>query len=107
MLWLWPHLRRLWAAAGTVSAGFAVNYLYGRLGNQPAPTLSRLIDYLWLLEPERAGRVRRRIGLRRAAIPQARGAGPVPTKKLRLNRDLTGREELLSKRSAQVNRAVI
>jgi hypothetical protein len=47
MWWLWPHLRRLWAAAGTVSAGFAVNYLYGLLGNQPAPTLSRLIDYLW------------------------------------------------------------
>ncbi|HKV54776.1 MAG TPA: AAA family ATPase [Candidatus Binataceae bacterium] len=47
MWWLWPHLRRLWAAAGTVSAGLAVNYLYGWLGNQPAPTLSRLSDYLW------------------------------------------------------------
>ena len=47
MWWLWPHLRRLWAAAGTVSAGLAVNYLYGWLGNQPAPALSRLTDYLW------------------------------------------------------------
>jgi hypothetical protein len=28
MWWLWPHLRRLWAAAGTVSAGLAVNYFY-------------------------------------------------------------------------------
>ena len=47
MWWLWPHLRRLWAAAGTVSAGLAVNYLYSRLGNQPAPSLSRFTDYLW------------------------------------------------------------
>ena len=47
MWWLWPHLRRLWAAAGTVSAGLAVNYLYGWLGNQSAPALSRLTDYLW------------------------------------------------------------
>src|SRR5215471_17006183 len=47
MWWLWPHLRRLWAAAGTVSAGLAVNYLYGWLGNQPAPALSQLTDYLW------------------------------------------------------------
>src|SRR5215469_7368867 len=47
MWWLWPHLRRLWAAAGTVSAGLVVNYLYGWLGNQPAPTLSRLTEYLW------------------------------------------------------------
>ncbi len=47
MWWLWPHLRRLWATAGTVSAGLAVNYLYGWLGNQPAPALSRLTDYLW------------------------------------------------------------
>src|SRR5690348_2345918 len=37
MWWLWPHLRRLWAAAGTVSAGLAVNYLYGWLENKPAP----------------------------------------------------------------------
>ena len=47
MWWLWPHLRRLWAAAGTVSAGLAVNYLYGWLGKQPAPALSQLTDYLW------------------------------------------------------------
>ena len=47
MWWLWPHLRRLWAAAGTLSAGLAVNYLYGWLRSQPAPTLSRLTDYLW------------------------------------------------------------
>ena len=47
MWWLWPHLRRLWAAAGTVSAGLAVNYLYGWLGNQPAPALSQFTDYLW------------------------------------------------------------
>src|SRR5215471_5944646 len=44
---LWPHLRRLWVAAGTVSTGLAVNYLYGWLGKQPAPALSRLTDYLW------------------------------------------------------------
>jgi hypothetical protein len=47
MWWLWPHLRRLWAAAGTVSAGLGVNYLYGWLGNRPAPAVSRLTDYLW------------------------------------------------------------
>jgi hypothetical protein len=47
MWWLGPHLRRVWAAAGTVSAGLAVNYLYGWLGNQPASVLSRLTDYLW------------------------------------------------------------
>jgi AAA ATPase-like protein len=47
MWWLWSHLRRLWAAAGTVSAGLAVNYLYGWLGNQRAPVLSHLTDYLW------------------------------------------------------------
>src|SRR5215470_15054568 len=47
MWWLWPHLRRLWAAAGIVSAGLAVNYLYGWLGKQPAPALSQLTDDLW------------------------------------------------------------
>ena len=27
MWWLWPHLRRLWAAAGTLTAGLVVSYL--------------------------------------------------------------------------------
>src|SRR5215469_2176602 len=47
MWWLWPHLRRLWTAAGTVSAGLVVNYLYAWLRNQPAPALSGLTDYAW------------------------------------------------------------
>ena len=47
MWWLWPHLRRLWAAAGTLSAGLAVNYLYGWLRSQPVPTLTRLTDCGW------------------------------------------------------------
>ena len=47
MWWLWPHLRRLWAAAGTVSAGLAVNYIYGWLRNQPASALSHITDHLW------------------------------------------------------------
>ncbi len=47
MWWVWPHLRRLWAAAGTVSAGLAVNYLYGWLRNQPASALSQITDQLW------------------------------------------------------------
>src|SRR5260370_8258413 len=47
MWWLWPHLRRPWAAAGTVSAGLAVNYLYGWLRNQPASALSQITDHLW------------------------------------------------------------
>src|SRR5215469_12520091 len=27
MWWIWPHLRRLWAAAGTLAAGLVVSYL--------------------------------------------------------------------------------
>ena len=78
----WPHLRRLWAAAGTVSAGLAVDYLYGWLGNQPAPALLaayRLYVAIPLLEPECAAHIRHRVGLRQAAIPRVRGACPAAT----------------------------
>src|SRR5215472_18317095 len=39
----------------------------------------RLSVAIPLLEPECAARVRHRVGLRRAAIPQVRGAGPATT----------------------------
>jgi hypothetical protein len=37
MSWLWPHLRRLWAGVGTVTAGLAVTWLYSWLSEQPLP----------------------------------------------------------------------
>lgn len=48
MWWLWPHLRRLWAAAGTITVGLAIDCLYGWLGNQSLPSLQHLADFLWL-----------------------------------------------------------
>jgi tetratricopeptide (TPR) repeat protein len=47
MWWLWPHFRRLWAAAGAIAVGLAVNYLYGLLGNQSVPDLQRFSHFLW------------------------------------------------------------
>ncbi len=37
MWWLWPHFRRVWAAAGTIVAGLLVSYLYGLSSRQPLP----------------------------------------------------------------------
>src|ERR1700684_1316116 len=48
MGWLWPHLRRLWAIAGTITVGLAINWLYGWLGNQSLPSLQHLADVLGL-----------------------------------------------------------
>jgi TolB-like protein/Tfp pilus assembly protein PilF len=43
---LWPHLRRLWAAAGTVIAGLAVTWLYSVLSEQAQPHLHVTINLL-------------------------------------------------------------
>ena len=53
MWWLWPHLRRLWAGVGTVTAGLVVTCLYSWLSEQPLPhsrvALQTLDDYWpWL-----------------------------------------------------------
>ena len=32
MCWLWPHFKRIWAAAGAIAVGLAVNYLYALVG---------------------------------------------------------------------------
>jgi len=45
MWWLWPHLRRLWAGVGTVTAGLAVTYLYNLWSKQAVPDLRSL--YFW------------------------------------------------------------
>src|SRR5215469_11562128 len=49
MWWLWPHLRRLWAAVGTVTVGLVVTWLYSLLSEQPLPhsrvALEILDDY--------------------------------------------------------------
>jgi tetratricopeptide (TPR) repeat protein len=44
--WLWPHLRRLWAGVGTVTAGIVITYLYSLLSEQPLPHLSVATDLL-------------------------------------------------------------
>jgi hypothetical protein len=40
MWWLWPHLRRLWAGVGTVTAGLIVTWLYSLLSAQALPHVS-------------------------------------------------------------------
>ncbi len=45
MWWSWPHLRRLWAAAGAVSVGLIVSYLYSLASAQPLPD-QRLVGHL-------------------------------------------------------------
>jgi hypothetical protein len=46
MWWLWPHFKRLWAAAGRIAAGLIVNYLFAIWGNQSVPDLQRLSRFL-------------------------------------------------------------
>ena len=38
---MWPHVKRIWAGAGAIAVGLAVNYLYGLLGKQSVPNLER------------------------------------------------------------------
>jgi hypothetical protein len=47
---LWPHLRRLWAGIGTITAGLIVTYLYSLLSEQALPHLdvaSHLLRAYW------------------------------------------------------------
>ena len=46
MWWMWPHLRRLWAALGTVGVGLTINYLYGVWDNESVPNLSLVTNFL-------------------------------------------------------------
>jgi len=46
MWWMWPHFKRIWAAAGAIAVGLAVNYLYGLMGNQSVPDLERFLHFL-------------------------------------------------------------
>ena len=39
MWWAWPHLRRLWAAVGTITAGLAVTWVYSLLSERALPHL--------------------------------------------------------------------
>ena len=43
---MWPHLRRLWAALGTVGVGLTINYLYGIWDNESVPHLSLVANFL-------------------------------------------------------------
>ena len=47
MWWLWQHFKRIWAAAGAIAVGLAVNYLYGLWGKQSVPDLRHLSDLLY------------------------------------------------------------
>jgi hypothetical protein len=40
MWWMWPHLRRLWAGVGTITAGLIVTWLYSLLSAQALPHVS-------------------------------------------------------------------
>ena len=42
----WPHLRRIWAAAGAISVGLIVTYLYSLVSRQPLPDLRLIIAVL-------------------------------------------------------------
>lgn len=44
--WAWPHLRRLWAAAGAVTLGLVVNYIYSLSSRQPLPDQQLVGDIL-------------------------------------------------------------
>ena len=51
MWWLWPHLRRLWAGVGTLTAGLTVTYLYNLWSKQAVPdlrSLSSLLHDYWV-----------------------------------------------------------
>ena len=43
---LWPHLRRLWAGVGTLTAGLTVTYLYNLWTNQAVPDLRSLYSFV-------------------------------------------------------------
>ena len=45
MWWAWPHLRRLWAAVGTITVGLVVTWLYSLLSEQALPHL-RIASFL-------------------------------------------------------------
>ena len=47
MWWLWPHFKRIWAAAGAIAAGLAVNYLFALWGRQSVPSLRDLSSLLY------------------------------------------------------------
>src|SRR5215831_10056198 len=53
MWWIWPHLRRLWAAAGTLAAGLVVSYLSSFSGKLLLPDQQTarkfLSDHRWWL----------------------------------------------------------
>src|SRR5260370_37859435 len=51
MWWLWPHLRRLWAGVGTVTAGLVVTYLYSLLSEQALPHLRVAVSVLHAYGP--------------------------------------------------------
>jgi hypothetical protein len=46
MWWVWPHLRRLWAATGAVIVGLTVTCLYNLWTRQAVPDLSSLYSFL-------------------------------------------------------------
>ena len=45
MWWTWPHVRRLWAGVGTITAGLAVTWVYSLLSEQALPHL-RIASFL-------------------------------------------------------------
>jgi hypothetical protein len=48
--WLWPHLRRLWAGVGTITAGLVVTFLYSLLSEQALPLMRiavSVVDAYW------------------------------------------------------------
>jgi predicted ATPase len=46
MWWLWPHLRRLWAATGAVIVGLVVTYLYSLSSKQALPDFRIISNFL-------------------------------------------------------------
>ena len=46
MWWVWPHLRRLWGAAGATVVGLTVTYVYSLLSEQALPHLRIAANFL-------------------------------------------------------------
>jgi hypothetical protein len=44
---LWPHVKRMWTAAGAIAVGLAVNYLFAVWGRQSVPSLGDLSSLLY------------------------------------------------------------
>ncbi len=44
---MWPHLRRLWAGIGTVTAGLVVTWLYSLMSEQALPHLRIVSNLLY------------------------------------------------------------